>query len=159
MSPSKKENIMKKLLAFLAFAAILAFAFPVMSYSQGTIVDHGVIASDSLKGVSTTMTIYAPLLEDYWDYSMQLKSTFAGLGDSTNFTVTTWQTNDPDQSVWTELTAERDTLATITDVSGILIEIEDFPGMWTKHILTSLSLDTMLIEGYWVRKQKRTRFF
>jgi len=143
----------------LAILLTLLIGFSFSAFSQGTIVQDGTIAADSLQGKGDVVTLYTPLMDQYWDYSVQIQSTFAGLGDSSNWVVKTYQTNDPAQSVWTLLPALNDTLATVTDESAILIEKSDFQGMWMKHEVTNVGLDTCLIEGFWVRKQKRSRFF
>jgi len=144
---------MKRLIFLLVLITGLIFT----ANAQGRFQDNDDFQTgpDSLQGVSTTLTIYSPLIDGYWDYSIQLESTFGGLGDSTHYTVTTWQSNDPDTDAWTEMTSLRDTSATITDESCILIEKTDFTGLWLKHILTSASLDTMLIESFTVIKKFR----
>ena len=134
---------------------LLAFAISLTSLFSQPLPEPTETGPDSLQGDLTTLTIYSGLIDGYWDYSTQIKSTFAGLGDSTNFSVTTWQSNDRDQGVWTEIVAERDTLATITDESGVLLEVTDFTGLWLKYVLTSQSLDTMLINSYQVKKKFR----
>ena len=141
---------MKRLIFLLA----IAITFSISAFSQ-PLPEPTETGPDSLQGDLTTLTIYSSLIDGYWDYSTQIKSTFGGLGDSTNFSVTTWQSNDRDQDVWTEITAERDTLATVTDESGLLLEITDFTGLWIKYVLTSQSLDTMLIETFQIRKKFR----
>ncbi|KKL54573.1 hypothetical protein LCGC14_2264040 [marine sediment metagenome] len=140
---------MKRLTCFLAIAIL--FCISVFSQPLPEPTETG---PDSLQGLRTTLTIYSGLIDGYWDYSTQIKSTFGGLGDSTNFSVIAYQSNDRDQSVWTAITAA-DTLATITDDSGILSEVTDFTGLWIKYVLISLSLDTMLIETYQVKKKFR----
>lgn len=143
---------MKKLIFLLTL--ISGFAFTTLSAQllTSSIFETG---PDSLQGCRTTLTIYSPYIDGYWDYSIQIKSTFAGLGDSTNFKVSTWQSNDQGHDAWTNITTLHDTLATITDESAILIEKTDFTGLWFKHIITSLSLDTMLINTYQVKKKFR----
>ena len=136
---------MKRLLSLL----VITFSFIALSAQP---FETG---PDSLQGIRDTLTIYSPYIDGYWDYSIQLQSTFAGLGDSTNFMVSTWQSNDQGHDAWTDMTALRDTLATITDESAILIEKTDFTGLWLKHIIVSLSLDTMLINTYQVKKKFR----
>ena len=152
---------MKKLLALFALFAALILVIPVQTYSQGTIVDDYVItlADDTIKGAGATLTIYTNLLDEYWDHSIQFKSTFNGTADSSYFAVAAYQTNDPNQSVWTEITALRDTLNTATDVQGIIVTKTDFGGMWMKYILTGLATDSVIIVPYVVNKQKRSRFF
>ncbi len=59
-------------------------------------------------------------------------------------------------SVWEEITAERDTLKTATDVQGVTIELTDFTGVWLKFILTGIAEDTVLIVPYEVKKLKVT---
>jgi len=142
---------MKRFIVFLTF--LIGFAF--IAFPQGTNVKNFQTGPDSLMVDEGTLTLYSPLLDQYWDYSTQIKSAFGGTtGDSTNFTVQTYQTNDPAQSVWNILASEGDTLTTIVNNSGVLIEITDFPGMWLKHILTSHSQDTMLISTYTVIKRE-----
>ncbi len=137
---------MKRLIFLLAFAISLTslFAQPLPEPTE--------TGPDSLQGLRTTLTIYSSLIDGYWDYSTQIKSIFAGVGDSTNFSFIAYQSNDRDQSVWTAITTA-DTLATITDNSGILSEVTDFTGLWIKYVLISLSLDTMLIETYQAKKK------
>lgn len=144
---SSKNNIMKRLIFLLAFAIGFTslFAQPLPEPTE--------TGPDTLQGLDGTLTVYSPPMDGYWDYSAQLKSTFSGVGDSTHFSVTVWQSNDRDQSTWTEITAERDTLATVTDDASILSEQTDFTGLWVKWIFTSASLDTMLIETYQVKKK------
>ena len=146
---------MKKFIVLL----ILALGISLTSFSQGTITKDFQTGPDSLIVDEGTLTIYSPYLDGYWDYSIQIESTFAGYGDSTNFTVQTYQSNDPAQSPWLIIAAEGDTLAVIVDESSVIIDITDFQGLWLKHILTSHSQDSMLIESFTVLKQKRTRFF
>ena len=134
---------------------LLAFAISFASISAQPLPEPTETGIDSLQGLDATLTVFSGLIDGYWDYSTQIKSTFSGIGDSTNFSVTTWQSNDRDQGVWTEITAERDTLATVTDESGLLLEVTDFTGLWLKYILTSQSLDTMLINTYQVKKKFR----
>jgi hypothetical protein len=147
---------MKKIIVL--FTLLIGFAFT--AFPQGTIVKDLQTGPDSLMVDEGTLTLYSPLLDEYWDYSIQIKSTFGGTtGDSTNFTVLTYQSNDPAQDAWILLSALNDTLTTVTDESTVLIEKSDFQGMWLKHVLTSHSQDTMLIETFSVLKQKRSRFF
>jgi len=150
----KNQSIqtMKKLIFLLIL--ISGFLFTTLSAQllTSSIFETG---PDSLQGVRDTLIVYSPYIDGYWDYSIQLKSTFAGLGDSTNFMVSTWQSNDQGHDAWTDITTLRDTLATITDESAILIEKTDFTGLWLKHIIVSLSLDTMLINTYQVKKKFR----
>jgi len=136
---------MKKLICLLVIA--LSFiALSAQPFETGP---------DTLQGPRDTLIIYSPFIDGYWDYSIQIKSTFAGLGDSTNFMVSTWQSNDQSHDAWTDITALRDTLATIIDESAILIEKTDFTGFWFKHLIINLSLDTTLIETYQVKKKFR----
>ncbi len=151
---------MKRLGFLLAFAITLTFGLVQHSHSQGTIFQPFETGPDSLMVDEGTLTIISPVLEDYWDYSIQVVSTFGGVGDSTNFTLLTYQTNDRDQDFWIILPGnDGDTLTTITDESSILIEESDYQGVWLKHVLTSHSQDTMLIRTFTTLKQKRTRFF
>jgi len=139
---------MKRLTCLLAFAIVLC----ISGFSQ-PLPDPVETGPDSLQGYGATLTVYSPLMDGYWDYSAQIQSTFAGLGDSSNFAVSTWQSNGQDQDAWTEITALRDTLQTVTDESAILIEKTDFTGLWMKHVFTSLGLDTVLINTYQVKKK------
>ena len=143
----------------LAILLTLLIGFSFSAFSQGTIVEDMTLPTATINGWKATATVYSPLLDEYWDYSVQFKSTFAGLGDSSHWRVQTYQTNDPAQSVWNEITAKHDTLATVTDNSGLITTLTDFGGMWAKHVITSMSLDTVTITPYVVRKQKRSRFF
>jgi len=146
---------MKKLLVLLTL--LIGFAFSAQS--QGTIVELIPLPQDTILGLADVVTVYSPLLDEYWDYSIQFKATFYGSGDSSYFNLKTFQTNDQDQSVWTEITAERDTLNTVTDVQGLISTMTDFGGVWAKHTLTGLAADTVIIKPYAVKKQKRSRFF
>ena len=139
---------MKRLICLLA----IAITFSISAFSQ-PLPDPVETGPDSLKGLGATLTIYSPLMDGYWDYSGQLQSTFAGLGDSTNFTVATWQSNDRDQDAWTLITALNDSIVTVTDETAILIEKTDFTGLWLKHVFTNRSLDTVLINTYQVKKK------
>ena len=143
----------------LAILLTLLIGFALSAFSQGTIVDPITLPAIQLNGYKATATVYSPLLDQYWDYSAQFKSTFYGLGDSTHWRVQTYQTNDPNQTVWNELTEKHDTLASKVNDSGLITTITDFGGMWAKHVFTSMSLDTVTITPYIVRKQKRSRFF
>ncbi len=105
----------------------------------------------ALNGLRESITVFSDLIDGYWDYSTQVKSTFAGLGDSTNLSVATWQSNDRDLDVWTLVTT--DTLSTIVDESALLLEVTDFTGLWMKYVILSLSLDSMSIETYQVKKK------
>lgn len=67
--------------------------------------------------------------------------------------VSTWQSNDQGHDAWTDMTALRDTLATKVDELAILIEKTDFTGLWLKHVIVNLSLDTVLINTYQVKKK------
>ena len=157
MNIHSKFDTMKKFIILLTLMIGVAFS----AYSQGTIVQDFQTGPDSLMVDEGTLILYSPLLDQYWDYSIQIESTFGGTtGDSTNFTMLTYQTNDPAQGAWIILPGnDGDTLTTITDASCILVEVEDFQGMWLKHVLTSHSQDTMLIESFTTLKQKRSRFF
>ncbi|MDP8218268.1 MAG: hypothetical protein P9M03_06040 [Candidatus Theseobacter exili] len=147
---------MKKFIVLL----ILALGISFTSFGQSTIMKDFQTGPDSLMVDEGTLTIYSPYLDGYWDYSIQIESTFGGsTGDSTNFTVQTYQSNDPSPGPWLIIAAEGDTLEVIVDESSVIIDITDFQGLWLKHILTSHSQDTMLIESFTVLKQKRTRFF
>ena len=132
---------------------LLAFAISFTSLFAQPLPDPTETGPDSLQGAGATLTVYSPLMDGYWDYSAQLQSTFAGLGDSSNFAVATWQTNDRDQGAWTEITALRDTLQTVTDEAALLIEKTDFTGLYIKHVFTYLGLDTVLINTYQVKKK------
>ena len=120
------------------------------------------LTADSLNGDGDSFTCYPPLMDEYWDYSIQFKSTFTS-GDSSYWSIKTYQTNDPASSVWTEITALRDTLVSATDNDGLIVIKTDFSGMWMKHVLLNYTTgdggDSVLVTPYVVRKQKRNRFF
>ncbi len=141
---------MKRFIFLLAIAII----FSISAFSQ-PLPEPTETGPDSLQGASATLTVYSGFIDGYWDVSTQIVSTFAGLGDSTNFTVATWQSNDRDRDVWTVLTALNDSIVTVTDETAILIEKTDFTGLWLKHVFTSRSLDTVLINTYQVKKKFR----
>jgi len=145
---------MKKLIFLLAFT--VGFAFTVNA--QGSLVESLTLATGTVDGYGTTLDIYSPYLGPYWDYSIQLKSTFYGVGDSSSWNVVSYQTNDPAQSVWTTMTETTldDTIQTVTDDSGVILEVSDFKGLWIKHTITSMGLDTVTITPYAVKKLKRT---
>ena len=153
---------MKKFTVLFGIALMLLVGFSVESYSQGTIVEDITLPADTLYGDADASTVYAPLLDEYWDYSIQFVSTFLS-GDSSYWSVKTYQTNDPAQSGWTELTTLRDTLVTATDNDALIIEKSDFSGLWMKHVLLNYTTgdggDTVIVTPYVVRKQKRNRFF
>ncbi len=132
---------------------LLAFVIGFTSIFAQPLPEPTETGPDTLQGLDGTLTIYSEYIDGYWDHSIQIQSTFSGLGDSTHFIVTVWQSNDRDQDAWTEVTSLGDTLATVTDEEAILIEKEDFTGLWFKWILTSQSLDTMLINTYQVKKK------
>lgn len=150
---------MKKLLFLLSFILAFSIGNVINSYSQGTIVEPLTLPVDTIKGITDDITVYSPLLDEYWDYSIQFKASFYGSGDSSYFNLKTYQTNDPAQSVWTEITAERDTLNTKTDVQGLISTMTDFGGIWAKHVLTGMAADSVIIVPYVVKKQKRNRFY
>lgn len=146
---------MKKFIVLL----ILALAISLTSFSQGSqgsLREFNTLTADSITGKADAHTVYSTFLGPYWDYSIQFKSTFHGLGDSSYFAVAAYRTNDVSSSVWEEITAERDTLETDVDVQGITVELTDFTGVWLKFILTGISLDTVLIVPYEVKKLKVT---
>jgi hypothetical protein len=146
---------MKKLIVFLT----LALAISLTSFSQGSqgsLREFNTLTTDSITGAGDALTVYSTFLGPYWDYSIQFKSTFYGVGDSSYFDVKTYRTNDINASVWEEITAERDTLKTNVDVQGITVALYDFTGTWLKFILTGISLDTVLIVPYEVKKLKVT---
>ena len=148
---------MKKFIVLL----ILALGISLTSFSQGSLCEFATLTADSITGLADELTVYSTFLGPYWDYSIQFKSTFhnsgaATDGDSSYFDVKTYRTNDPAASVWEEITAERDTLCTATDVQGVTIELTDFTGTWLKFILTGISLDTVLIVPYEAKKLKVT---
>ena len=166
MNIHSKLNTMKKLIILLTLALVMVLPFVTVqdSHSQGTIVNAFALPSDSVVGLNNVLTVFSPLLDEYWDVSIQFKSTFtnsggASSGDSSYWSFKVFQTNDASKSVWTEITSARDTLNTATDVQGLIYEIDDFKGMWQKYTLTGISVDTVLIVPYFVEKQKRNRFF
>lgn len=134
---------------------LLAFAIGFTSIFAQPLPEPTKTGPDSLQGAAATLTVYSGLIDGYWDVSTQIQSTFAGLGDSSSFAVATWQSNDRDRGVWTEITALRDTLQTVTDEAALLIEKTDFTGLWMKHVFTYLGLDTVLINTYQVKKKFR----
>lgn len=147
---------MKKIILLLSFL----IGFILYSSGQGTVVEIITdIPQDTLFGLADDATIYSPYLDQYWDYSLQLEAIFYGSGDSANFEVVTSQTNDPDQATWTVLTTLTDTLVTTVTTTGLLIEVSDFQGLWMKHYLTNLGEDTVIVQPFVVKKQKRNRFF
>ena len=145
---------MKKFIVLLSL--IVGFTF--YANAQGSLVERATLTAETVDGAGATLNVYSPYLGPYWDYSIQLKSTFYGVGDSSSWNVVTYQTNDPAQSVWTLLSnaASDDTLQTVTDDSGVILEISDFKGLWLKHVITSMGLDTVTITPYVVKKLKRT---
>ena len=142
---------MKRLIFLLAFAISLTSLF-----AQGSLREFHTLTADSIVGIRNAHTVYSTFLGPYWDYSIQFKSTFYGVGDSSYFDVKTYRTNDINGSVWEEITAERDTLKTAVDVQGVTIELTDFTGVWLKFILTGIAEDTVLIVPYEVKKLKVT---
>lgn len=146
---------MKKLIFLLAFIVGIAAS----AFSQGTIVNTLTLASDTVKGAADSLIVYSPVLDEYWDYSIQFKSTFYGVGDSSYLAISTHRTNDISQTVWEEITAERDTLVSAVDDAGLTVDVTDFTGVWLKHILVGIATDTVVITPYVVMKQKRNRFF
>ncbi|KKL50855.1 hypothetical protein LCGC14_2301330 [marine sediment metagenome] len=130
---------------------LLALAFSFTSLFAQPLPDPTETGPTALEGLRESITVYSPPIDGYWDVSTQIKSTFAGLGDSTNLSVATWQSNDRDQDAWTLVTT--DTLATVTDEAALLLEITDFTGVWLKYVILSLSLDSMSIETYQVKKK------
>ena len=146
---------MKKFILLL----ICSLAISLNSFSQGSqgsLREFNTLTADSITGEDDALIVYSTFLGPYWDYSIQFKSTFFGVGDSSFFAVATYRTNDVSSSVWEEITAERDTLKTATDVQGITVELTDFTGVWLKFILTGIALDTVLIVPYEVKKLKTT---
>lgn len=146
---------MKNLIVLL----ILALGISLASFaqgSQGSLREFNTLTADSVTGKADAHIVYSTFLGPYWDYSIQFKSTFYGVGDSSYFAVATYRTNDIGSSVWEEITAERDTLKTAVDVQGITVELADFTGVWLKFILTGIALDTVLIVPYEVKKLKVT---
>jgi len=151
---------MKKFILLL----ICSLAISLSSFSQGSqgsLREFNTLTADSITGKADALTVYSTFLGPYWDYSIQFKSTFhnsgtATDGDSSYFAVAAYRTNDINASVWEEITAERDTLETDVDVQGITVELTDFTGAWLKFILTGISLDTVLIVPYEVKKLKVT---
>ena len=146
---------MKKFILLL----ICSLAISLTSFSQGSqgsLREFNTLTADSITGKADAHTVYSTFLGPYWDYSIQFKSTFYGVGDSSYFAVAAYRTNDINASVWEEITAERDTLKTAVDVQGITVELADFTGTWLKFILTGISLDTVLIVPYEVKKLKVT---
>ena len=146
---------MKKIIVLLIFALTISLT-SFSQGSQGSLREFSTLTADSITGKADAHTVYSTFLGPYWDYSIQFKSTFYGLGDSSYFDVKTYRTNDVSSSVWEEITAERDTLKTATDVQGVTIELTDFTGTWLKFVLTGISLDTVLIVPYEVKKLKVT---
>ena len=151
---SKKDIMKKFILLLICFLAISLTSFS--QGSQGSLREFNTLTADSIVGIRDAHIVYSTFLGPYWDYSIQFKSTFHGSGDSSYFDVKTYRTNDVSSSVWEEITAERDTLKTATDVQGVTIELTDFTGVWLKFILTGIALDTVLIVPYEVKKLKVT---
>ena len=151
---------MKKFI--LLFICSLAISLTSFSQgSQGSLRDFKTLTAESITGIRDSLFVYSTFLGPYWDYSIQFKSTFhnsgsATAGDSSYFAVAAYRTNDINGSVWEEITAERDTLETATDVQGVTIDVTDFTGTWLKFILTGISPDTVLIVPYEVKKLKVT---
>ncbi len=143
---------MKKFILLL----ICFLAISLASFSQGSLREFSTLTADSITGKADAHIVYSTFLGPYWDYSIQFKSTFHGLGDSSYFAVAAYRTNDINASVWEEITAERDTLKTAVDVQGVTIELTDFTGVWLKFILTGIAEDTVLIVPYEVKKLKVT---
>jgi len=147
---------MKKLIVFLTLALVISL-ISFSQGSQGSLREFNTLTTDSITGLGDALTVYSTFLGPYWDYSIQFKSTFYGVGDSSYFDVKTYRTNDVGSSVWEEITSERDTLKTLVDVQGVTIELYDFTGTWLKFVLTGLILeDTVLITPYEVKKLKVT---
>jgi hypothetical protein len=151
---------MKKLIVFLTLALVISLT-SFSQGSQGSLREFSTLTADSITGAGDALTVYSTFLGPYWDYSIQFKSTFynsgaATAGDSSYFAVAAYRTNDINASVWEEITAERDTLKTNVDVQGITVALYDFTGTWLKFILTGISLDTVLIVPYEVKKLKVT---
>ena len=144
---------MKKLIVLLIFALGISLASFAQG-SQGSLREFNTLTADSIVGIRNTHTVYSTFLGPYWDYSIQFKSTFYGVGDSSYFDVKTYRTNDVSGSVWEEITGERDTLKTAVDVQGVTIELTDFTGVWLKFVLAGLAADTVLIVPYEVKKLK-----
>ena len=146
---------MKRLILLLT----LLLAFAAYSNSQ-TFSSVATDVEDTIYGEADYVIFYSPYLDEYWDYSIQFKSDLYGDGDSVYFGLQTFQSNDPVQTAWTELTTLADTLLILPDhlalySNSLLFEKTDVPGVWFAHKLTGVGLDTVIVKPYWVKKMKR----
>lgn len=135
---------MKKLFILLTLVCV-----SMIAVSQTVVVES---ASLTVLGTGTNEYVIPSNINQGLDYSYQVVPTLAGSGDSLNVAIALWQSNSFPGTVYTELTAARDTA---TAATGNLIEGANAKGIKHKIILTGISTDTITVKVYVVLKDIR----
>jgi len=135
--------MMKRILVI--FSLLIAM---VAVYGQRSAI-FGVTEQLTINGTSSDTTILPQWLFQEYDYSYQVIPTLAGAGDSLYVKVELLQTNDIDETAYTEITSAEDTT---TAATGVLIEGTNATGLKHKLILTGIDADTCTAYVYWTLK-------